>query len=86
MAYAVSDLALYHFTACPYCRKVRDSLTELKLSVEQRDVRKHTHYHQELISKGGKATVPCLRIKEADGYRWMYESNDIIAFLKQQVK
>ncbi|MCE0556442.1 MULTISPECIES: glutathione S-transferase N-terminal domain-containing protein [Motilimonas] len=86
MTYSSKDVALYHFTACPYCRKVRDSLNEQKLNIELRDVRKHTHYHQELISKGGKATVPCLRIKEADGYRWLYESNDIIKFLKQQVK
>ena len=33
---------------------------------------------------GGKVKVPCLRIEEAGGTRWMYESNDIIAYLEQR--
>ncbi|MFO6424844.1 glutathione S-transferase N-terminal domain-containing protein [Motilimonas sp. KMU-193] len=86
MNYSNKDLALYHFGACPYCRKVRDKLAELKLHIELRDIKKHSHFRQELLSKGGKATVPCLRIKQDKGYRWLYESNDIIKFISTQVK
>ncbi|MDF3852182.1 hypothetical protein [Achromobacter denitrificans] len=28
--------------------------------------------------------MPCLRIEEAGGTRWMYESSDIIAYLEQR--
>ncbi len=39
----------------------------------------------ELIRGGGSPTVPCLRIEESSGeVRWLYESLDIIEFLKQR--
>jgi len=33
---------------------------------------------------GGKRKVPCLRIEEDGKTEWMYESNDIIAYLEQR--
>ena len=39
----------------------------------------------ELVGGGGSPTVPCLRIKGSSGdVRWLYESLDIIAFLKER--
>ncbi|MFA4912707.1 MAG: glutathione S-transferase N-terminal domain-containing protein, partial [Burkholderiaceae bacterium] len=38
----------------------------------------------ELQQGGGKVKVPCLRIDEAGQTRWMYESDDIIAFLERR--
>jgi glutathione S-transferase len=39
----------------------------------------------ELIAGGGKGQVPCLRIETDDGnVRWLYESADIIAYLREQ--
>lgn len=38
----------------------------------------------ELINGGGKSQVPCLCIKSAGQQdQWMYESNDILAYIKQ---
>ena len=38
---------------------------------------------QALMLGGGKTQVPCLRIENADGQvEWMYESDDIIQYLK----
>jgi len=38
---------------------------------------------QALIQGGGKTQVPCLRIEQSDGsVEWMYESNDIIRYLR----
>lgn len=38
---------------------------------------------QALMQGGGKTQVPCLRIEQADGgVEWMYESDDIIQYLK----
>lgn len=40
---------------------------------------------QELISGGGKGQVPCLRIEDETGrVEWMYESDDIIDYIRQQ--
>jgi glutathione S-transferase len=37
----------------------------------------------ELIAGGGKDQVPCLRIENEDGeVRWLYESIDIVRYLK----
>jgi glutathione S-transferase len=37
----------------------------------------------DLIAGGGKDQVPCLRIENEDGdVRWLYESIDIVRYLK----
>jgi len=78
-------LALYQFEACPFCVKVRRAIRRLGLNIEIRDTRKEGQYREELLREGGEVKVPCLRITDTDGsVRWMYESNDIIAYLQQQ--
>lgn len=38
-----------------------------------------------LMQGGGKTQVPCLRIEQADGkVEWMYESDDIIRYLRAE--
>lgn len=79
-------LALYHFKACPYCAITRNVLKHLDFEVEQRDIIKNQTYRRELSNGGGRQQVPCLRI-EADGkVHWLYESRDIINYLKQRSK
>jgi len=79
------DLALYQFKTCPFCIKVRQELRRLSLNIELRDARPEGEHRQALLAGGGKAQVPCLRIAEADGsVRWLYESGDIIAYLRQR--
>lgn len=78
-------LKLYQFLACPFCVKVRREMKRLNLPIETRDAKNDTAFRNELLEKGGKIKVPCLRIEEAPGqYTWMYESNDIIAYLQQR--
>jgi len=38
----------------------------------------------ELIAGGGKQQVPCLRIEEDNKVRWLYESSDIIKYLRKR--
>jgi glutaredoxin len=77
-----SKLALYHFQACPFCRKVRRDIRLLALHIEDRDIKKHPERRDELVAGGGKKQVPCLRIAEPDGtVRWMYESSAISRYL-----
>lgn len=80
-----ASLSLYQFHACPFCIKVRRVLHKLNVPVALHDINKNPADEQELIQKGGKRKVPCLRITEEDGSeRWMYESNDIIQYLEKR--
>lgn len=77
-----TSLALYQFHACPFCIKVRRVLHTLNVPVPLKDVQKDKAAELELIQKGGKRQVPCLRIIETDGTeRWLYESKAIIDYL-----
>lgn len=80
-----SKIVLYHFEACPYCARVRDTITKLSLNIEMRDKRLEPQHEVDLIAGGGKAQVPALRIESEDGsVSWMYESGDINAYLKER--
>lgn len=80
---AAATMALYQFHACPFCIKVRRAMHKLNVPVPLKDAQKDPVLEQELIQKGGKRQVPCLRIQESDGSeRWLYESNAIIQYLE----
>lgn len=79
-----AQLALYQFHACPFCVKVRRAMHALNIKVELRDAKDNAQFRQELLEQGGRVKVPCLRIEEAGEVRWMYESNDIIAYLQKR--
>jgi len=78
----IEGLALYHFEGCPYCSRVQSALARLGVEVEQRDIQRDPARRAELVAATGKATVPCLRIAEAESARWLHESADIVRFLE----
>lgn len=73
-------LVLYNFEASPYCRKVRETLAELDLMHEVKNVAKRGVRRPELVARGGKMMVPYL-IDPNTGTE-MYESDDIVAYLR----
>jgi glutaredoxin len=77
-------MSLYQFYACPFCLKVRRAIHRLNVPIETRDAQNDETYRQELLAEGGEIKVPCLRIEEEDGVKWLYESDDIIAFLDRK--
>jgi glutaredoxin len=80
----IKSLSIYQFETCPFCVKVRRELSRLDVKIELRDART-SPYAEELKREGGTVQVPCLRIAEPKGQvRWMYESDDIIAYLRGQ--
>ncbi len=82
---ALSGLALYQFRTCPFCIKVRQEMRRLSLQVEKRDAQREGEHRSALIAGGGEAKVPCLRIDEGAGKaRWLYESDAIIAYLRER--
>jgi glutaredoxin len=74
------SLKLFDIEGCPYCRLVREALTELDLDAEIYPCPKQgQRYRIEVIEKGGKAQFPFL-IDPNTGAQ-MYESLSIIKYL-----
>jgi glutaredoxin len=64
---ACQQLALFQFTACPFCIKVRKEMARLNLPISKMDAQNDTQNRAELASGGGKIKVPCLRINHSNG-------------------
>ncbi|RWR90324.1 hypothetical protein CKAN_01941500 [Cinnamomum micranthum f. kanehirae] len=76
-------LQLYEFEACPFCRRVREAMTELDLSVEVYPCPKGSLRHREAVRIiGGKEQFPFL-VDPNTGIS-MFESGDIVKYLFQQ--
>ncbi|MBA6291904.1 glutaredoxin [Colwellia sp. MB3u-70] len=81
---STAHLSLYQLPACPFCVKTRRAMKRLGLNIELRNINQHEQYREELIREGGKRTVPCLKIINADqSITWMYESGEIIDYLEK---
>jgi glutathione S-transferase len=75
-------LELYEFEACPFCRKVREALTELDLAYVSRTCAKGaTTKREEVVRRGGRKQFPYLVDPNA-GVE-LYESEAIITYLAQ---
>jgi len=82
-AASVPTLQLYEFEACPFCRRVREAMTELDLSAEVYPCPKGSRRHREMVKKiGGKEQFPLL-VDASTGVT-MYESGDIVNYLFRQ--
>ncbi len=81
---ACKNLALYQFQSCPFCVKVRRQIHQLNLPIALRDAKNNEQFRSELAEGGGRIKVPCLRIEENNDVQWMYESDDINAYLQQR--
>lgn len=80
-----TQMALYHFRTCPFCIKVRHEMGRLSLPIELRDAQHDAGHREALLQGGGKVQTPCLRITGEDGQvQWLYESGDIIQYLRQR--
>jgi len=81
----VEAMSVYQFFACPFCIKTRRAIHRLNIPLEYRDAQKRGGEHrQTLEQEGGRIKVPCLRIDDGEQSTWLYESNEIIAYLNQQ--
>jgi glutaredoxin len=80
-----ATMSMYQFKTCPFCVKVRRQLKRHALHIELRDAKNDAELKAELVREGGRHKVPCLRIEKADkSVEWLYESNDIVAYLNTQ--
>ncbi len=81
----IDGLTLYQLPTCLFCWRVRFAAWRMGLSLPMKNVLLSPASHRELVSGGGKMQVPCLRIEEGERVRWLYESADIIAYLKKRL-
>ena len=88
----VAGHQLYYFSTCPYCLIVRFALWCLDLNIALKETMFHPDNNAELVAGGGKSQVPCLRIEngnenenENGDIQWMYESIDIIQYLRKEL-
>lgn len=77
------NLTLYQFYACPFCIKVRRHIHRLGLNVEKINAQ-NVQMKAFLAEQGGKVRVPCLCINENNKIQYLYESDNIIAYLNQR--
>ena len=74
-------LELFHFEACPYCKKVREKFQELGVNYISVPSLPGTKNWDRLIELGGEEQVPFIHDPKT-GMK-MYESADIIAYLEK---
>lgn len=75
---------LFKTDLCGFCYRVRDFAEEKGISLTLRDTMTDMDAFRELLQGGGRSTVPCLKIQRAKEVIWMYESLDIIDYLKEK--
>ncbi len=74
-------LELFHFEACPYCKKVRMKLEELGVSYISSPSLPGSKNWERLIKLGGEEQVPFIHDQEKKIS--MYESDEIINYLEK---
>ena len=81
------NLTIYQFEACPFCVKVRRFIRKNSLKINLKDAKNNKTFKSELVNEGGKHKVPCLKIEKINSKPvWLYESTEIIKFLKKEFK
>ncbi|REL34742.1 glutaredoxin family protein [Thalassotalea euphylliae] len=89
IAELTKHLSLYHLPTCPFCVKVRRAMKREGIELPLMNIKDNNYaVREELINGGGKPTVPCLKITDAgeNKVEWLYESDDIIAYLQKTVQ
>ncbi len=78
----LQPLELFNMEGSPYCRKVREVLSELDLEYTVRNVPRGSPQREELARRGGKVQVPFL--VDPNAKTAMYESDEIVAYLERE--
>jgi hypothetical protein len=82
------EFVLYQMEVSPFCKRVMNFLRREKLGMEIRDILESETDFMDLMTGGKIDQVPCLRIRKnlnskPSEDQWIYESKEIIEFLKK---
>ncbi len=83
---AVEGMVLYESAWCPFCMRVDQALKSLGIELQRADIKEDPEAERQLIEGGGQRKVPCLYIPDGDSGQWLYESSDIIDYLRALVE
>ena len=78
----MKDYKLYVGTVCRFCKKVKDFMAENNIEIPTVNIQEDRDAMLDLVENGGKRQVPCLY---HDG-KYLYESDDIIEYLKENYR
>lgn len=78
----MNKLEIYQFDHCPFCLKVQRAMVDTTLPLTYVNILHAPNLKAELVEHGGKLQVPCLKISGVEHTLWLYESEDIITYLK----
>jgi glutathione S-transferase len=73
-------MKLYDLDSCPYCRMVRDKLTELKVPYEKVSVPRERSERKEVFAVSNQWTVPVL----VDGDVMLDDEEKILPYLDEK--
>ena len=77
------SLALYQFSTCPFCIKVRQEMRRLSLPIDKRDAQHNSANRDDLLQGSGATKVPCLKITDSQGQtQWLQDSAAIVTYLR----
>lgn len=76
-------LTLYHMNHCPFCIKVRNAANEMNIELNLIEANRDTPERDIVLELGGQSMVPFLVDTNVEPEVRMYESDDIIAYLKK---
>ena len=76
----MDELSLYYLPTCPFCQKVLRFMSQNGILIDTFSTTEPDN-RDFLLAHGGRNQVPCLFI----GQKALYESNDIIAYLKEKL-
>lgn len=75
---------LYYCRTCPSSIAIKRHCEKLGLRVVEKDVVRVNAYRNELLNGGGEPRVPCLRIDDNQGPRWLYSPEAIRSYLNKR--
>ena len=77
------SMALYQFSTCPFCIKVRQEMRRLSLPIEKRDAQHDSANRDALLQGSGANKVPCLKITDSQGQtQRLQDSTAIVSYLR----
>lgn len=77
-----TDIILYELEGCPYCQKVKRTLSDIGLDYKSRHVPRSHSERDEVQEVSGQTGVPVL-VDELNGVEGMAESDDIVEYLEE---
>lgn len=73
-------MKLYQFESCPYCKMVREKLSELQITYVNINVPRDRSQRQEVIQVSGQPSVPVL----VDGDVVLDDEEKILPYLQEK--